>query len=496
MPVKLLPFEKLAACETLIVGVGKELKVPAGLPAPASAALKRLLTLGDLKGKADEVHVLYPEGGAPRRVIAVGLGPLKELQAAGVRRALGRGVRRAQDLKARDAVLVLDGFALPGEEEAAVARTAAWVGTLALYKFLELKSPAKPGEQTAFPRLFLACRRPAACARPAAVGEILGGAANFARTLGNRPGNQLYPQVLAQEARGLARRHSKISVSVMLPAQLAKAGFGALAAVGAGSAHPPVLIEIKYSGGRPQEAPVALVGKGITFDSGGISLKPAAKMEDMKFDMCGAAAVLGTLQAAAELNLPVNLVGVIPAAENLPSGSAARPGDVVRSFSGQTVEIVNTDAEGRLILADGLAYALRHEPAQIIDLATLTGAVVVALGNAATGLISNHDGLAAEIILAGEQSGERVWRLPLWDEYRDLLKSEVADLSNMGSRPGAGTIVGGAFLEKFVGETPWVHLDIAGTAYSDGDAIYAKGATGVGIRLLVEWLEKTRPRKG
>jgi leucyl aminopeptidase len=219
-------------------------------------------------------------------------------------------------------------------------------------------------------------------------------------------------------------------------------------------------------------------------------------MEDMKFDMCGAAAVLGTIQAAAELNLPVNLVGVIPSAENLPSGSATRPGDVVKSFSGQTVEIVNTDAEGRLILADGLAYALRHEPAQIIDLATLTGAVIVALGNAASGLLSNNDGLAAEIILAGEQSGERVWRLPLWDEYRELLKSEVADLSNMGSRPGAGTIVGGAFLEKFVGETPWVHLDIAGTAYSDGDAVFAKGATGVGIRLLVEWLEKTRPRKG
>jgi leucyl aminopeptidase len=180
---------------------------------------------------------------------------------------------------------------------------------------------------------------------------------------------------------------------------------------------------------------------------------------------------------------------VIPSAENLPSGSACRPGDVVKSFSGQTIEIVNTDAEGRLILADGLAYALRHKPAQIIDLATLTGAVVVALGQAATGLVSNHDRLSEELLAAGERSGERVWRLPLWDDYRELLKSEVADMSNMGCKPGAGTIVGGAFLEKFVKETPWAHLDIAGTAYGDGDGIYAKGATGAGIRLVIEWLE-------
>jgi leucyl aminopeptidase len=281
----------------------------------------------------------------------------------------------------------------------------------------------------------------------------------------------------------------------MLKSQLEKAGFGALTAVGAGSVHPPVLIEIKYLGARPQDAPVALVGKGITFDSGGICLKPAAKMEDMKFDMCGAAAVLGIIKAAAEMKLPVNLVGVIPAAENLPSGSACRPGDVVKSFSGQTIEIANTDAEGRLILADGLAYALRHKPVQIIDLATLTGAVVVALGQVAAGLVSNHDQLSAELQLAGERSGERIWRLPLWDDYRELLKSEVADISNMGSKPGAGTIVGGAFLEKFIGDTPWAHLDIAGTAYSDGNTVYAKGATGAGIRLVIAWLEAKTDKK-
>jgi leucyl aminopeptidase len=253
---------------------------------------------------------------------------------------------------------------------------------------------------------------------------------------------------------------------------------------------------MRYRGGRAGEAPVALVGKGITFDSGGICLKPSAKMDEMKFDMLGGAAVLGVMRAAAELRLPVNLVGVVPAAENLPSGTACRPGDVVTSRSGLTIEIANTDAEGRVILADGLNHALDSKPACIVDLATLTGAVIVALGHAATGLLTNDVRLAAELKEAGEASGERVWELPLWDDFRDLLTSDVADVSNMGNKPGAGTIVGGAFLEKFVGKTPWVHLDIAGTAWTEGNAVFAKGATGMGVRLLVEWLKGRVSRKG
>jgi leucyl aminopeptidase len=251
---------------------------------------------------------------------------------------------------------------------------------------------------------------------------------------------------------------------------------------------PPVLIEIKYRGASAGRETVALVGKGITFDSGGICLKPSPKMEDMRYDMSGAAAVLGIIRAAARMNLAVNLVGVIPAAENMPSGSAVRPGDIVKSLSGQYIEVLNTDAEGRLVLADGLTYALRHKPACLIDLATLTGAVSVALGNLAIGLLSNDDALAREMRSAGERSGERVWQLPLWEEYQDLIKSENADMANISAKPVAGTIIGGIFLQKFVQDVPWLHLDIAGTAYGDENALYAKGATGVGVRLILEWL--------
>ncbi len=490
MAVKLLTYEKLGQCETVVVGLYSDAKeAPAGLPAALSGLITRVRGVGDVTGKAGDVYVLYPEGKTPRRLIVCGLGEAKQATLNGMRKALGGGVKRAQALKAKDVTLVLESFQAEGVDLESIAQEAALIAVLATYQYQELKN-SKPEDKAVVPKIVLASRKPAQCSKAAEVGEILAQAANFTRTLANRPGNKLYPQVLAQEARALARQHSLLSTTVLAQPQLATAGFGALTAVGSGSTHPPVLIEIKYLGGKPKDAPVAIVGKGITFDSGGICLKPAAKMEDMKFDMCGAAAVLGIMKAVAQLKLPINLVGIIPAAENLPSGSACRPGDVVTSLSGQTVEIINTDAEGRLVLADALTYTLRHKPTQIVDMATLTGAVVVALGHAAIGLVSNHDGLAQEILDAGERSGERAWRMPLWDEYRDLLRSDVADMSNMGSKPGAGTIVGAAFLEKFVNQTPWVHLDIAGTAYGDGGSVYSKGATGVGVRLIVEWLRK------
>ncbi|NTV51675.1 MAG: leucyl aminopeptidase [Candidatus Firestonebacteria bacterium] len=493
MAIKLLTYDKMAQCETLVIGVFSDKKMNVtGLPKHAEALLQRLQTLGDIAGKSGEIHVLYPEGPGPRRLIVCGLGESVRLGSAEISKALGRAVKRAQALKAKDAALAVDTFAGKLLTPERMAETAALTGVLAMYQYQEMKSLPALGDRVTFPRLYLVSRNPAAISRAADAGEVIGEAVNYARTLANRPGNKLYPQKLAEEARALARRHAQLGVSVMLSAQLAKTGFGALTAVGGGSAHPPVLIELKYRGGKLKDAPVVLVGKGITFDAGGISLKPPAKMEDMKFDMSGGAAVLGIFKAVAELRLPVNLVGIIPAAENLPSGSACRPGDVVKSLSGQTIEIINTDAEGRLILADALTYALRHKPAQIIDMATLTGAVVVALGNAASGLISNHEALAAELQAAGELSGERTWRLPLWDEYRELLKSEVADMSNMGSKPGAGTVVGAAFLEKFVEATPWAHLDIAGTAYGDAGPVFAKGATGAGIRLLVQWLRQRK----
>jgi leucyl aminopeptidase len=264
---------------------------------------------------------------------------------------------------------------------------------------------------------------------------------------------------------------------------------GALLAVAQGSAQEPRFIVLEYKGAGDR-APVALVGKGVTFDSGGISIKPAQNMEDMKYDMSGAAAVLGTFEVLGRLKPKLNVVGLIPATENLPSGTAVKPGDVVRSHLGKTIEIINTDAEGRLILSDALSYVRRFKPVAVLDIATLTGAVVVALGQAAIGVMGNDDALVAEVRDAGERAGERCWPLPLWDDYRDLLKSEIADVKNSGGR-GAGTITGGWFLREFVDGYPWVHLDIAGTAYTESDGPHqVKGPTAVGVRLFTEFILK------
>jgi leucyl aminopeptidase len=483
-------YDRLARFDTVALGLTQGQKGwPAGLPAALRASLDRLRALGDATGKVGEVHVLYPEGRGPRRVLVCGLGPAGKLTLREVRNAAGRAAKRAQALKAGSLGLVVESFAGARLAVPATAEALALSAALAVYQYREFKRedpPAKVG-------LALVGRRPADCAPAARAAEAVAEAANYARTLANRPANRLFPQALAQEARRLARGLPGVTVRVLSAPQLKAGRFGALLAVGSGSVHPPALIEIAYRGGRAGSAPVALVGKGITFDSGGISLKPSARMEDMKFDMSGAAAVLGVVRAAARLRLKVNLVGVVPAAENLPSGSAYRPGDILTTLSGLTVEVLNTDAEGRLVLADALTYALRRKPAAIVDLATLTGAASVALGPFAVALLSNADKLAGELTAAGERSGERTWRLPLWEEYRDLLKSEVADLANVASKPVAGTIVGGIFLQRFVGDTPWVHLDIAAGAYTDAPGpVYAKGATGIGVRLVVEWLKSRK----
>jgi len=280
------------------------------------------------------------------------------------------------------------------------------------------------------------------------------------------------------------------TLTVLDRAQLKKEGMGALLAVAQGSAQEPRFIALEYKGGSSGQAPVVLVGKGVTFDSGGISIKPAHNMEEMKYDMSGAAAVLGTFDVLGRLKLKLNVVGLIPSTENLPSGTAVKPGDVVKSHLGKTIEIINTDAEGRLILCDALSYARRFKPAVALDAATLTGAVVVALGHHAIGVMGNDEALLAEVRDAGERAGERCWPLPLWEEYRDLVKSEIADVKNSGGR-SAGSIAGGWFLREFVDGFPWVHLDIAGTAYTEAEgATQGKGPTAVGVRLFTEFLLK------
>jgi leucyl aminopeptidase len=314
-------------------------------------------------------------------------------------------------------------------------------------------------------------------------GAIASGVA-LARDLGNRPGNHCTPSHLAEQAVALAEQHASLSTRVLEEAEMAELGMGSLLSVAAGSRQPAKLIVVEYMGAGEDERPVVLVGKGVTFDTGGISLKPSATMDEMKFDMCGAASVLGVMQAAAEMRLPANVVGIIPATENMPDGQATKPGDVVTSMSGQTIEILNTDAEGRLILCDAITYAERYKPDVVIDIATLTGACVIALGAPASGLFSNDDALAEALLQAGQDSGDRAWRMPLWKDYEEQLKSNFADVANVGGRE-AGAVTAACFLARFARKLRWAHLDIAGAAWRSGKN---KGATGRPVPLLCHYL--------
>lgn len=303
------------------------------------------------------------------------------------------------------------------------------------------------------------------------------------KTLGNLPPNVCHPTYLAEQAQAMAQEFN-LDCEILDRADMEKLGMHSLLAVAKGSHQPPKLIVLSYRGNKASEKPVVLVGKGVTFDTGGISLKPGAEMDEMKYDMCGAASVLGTMQAVARMALPINLTIIVPATENMPGGSATRPGDIVTSMSGQTIEILNTDAEGRLILCDALTYAERFEPDTVIDVATLTGACVVALGNVATGLFANKDALARELLDAGDDAYDRAWHMPLWDDYQELLKSPFADMANIGGRWG-GAISAACFLSRFTRKFDWAHLDIAGTAWKSGAS---KGATGRPVPLLTHYL--------
>ncbi|WP_300355358.1 leucyl aminopeptidase, partial [uncultured Alcanivorax sp.] len=316
------------------------------------------------------------------------------------------------------------------------------------------------------------------------LGSAIANGVNRSRELGDLPGNICTPSYLSSHARELAGQYPNLDCKVLSEKQMEALGMGSLLSVTAGTEQPAKMIVLEYKGGKTRGKPIVLVGKGVTFDSGGISLKPGAGMDEMKYDMCGAASVLGTLSAIAEYKLPLNVTGIIPAVENMPSGTATRPGDVVTSMSGQTIEVLNTDAEGRLILCDALTYAGRYKPSFVIDIATLTGACVMALGSHASGLLSNDDTLAQALENAGQTSGDRVWRLPLWNEYDKQLKSNFADMANIGGRE-AGTITAACFLGRFTKNYRWAHLDIAGTAWNSGTN---KGATGRPVPLLVEFL--------
>jgi leucyl aminopeptidase len=464
----------------------------AALDARLGGLVSTLRARGDFRGKDGETLLLPLADAAAagaERVLLVGTGKREALTAEKVRRAAAHATRAAA--RARVATVA---FALPadGAVPPAEAGQAAAEGlVLAAYTYTETKSrpeDAPPPVELA-EAVLLAPGDAAATEQGARVGAVLARAETLARQLGNLPGNLCTPSYLADVARRVADEGG-MRCTVLGPAEMAEEGMGALLGVAAGSAEEPRLIVLEHRGGAEGERPLALVGKGLTFDAGGISIKPAGGMEEMKFDMCGGAAVLGAMQAIAELGLPVNVVGVVPSSENLLGDRAMKPGDVLTSHLGKTIEVVNTDAEGRLILADALSYVRRFEPVAIVDAATLTGACVIALGHHASGVMGNDDALVEELRAAGERSGERAWPLPMYEEYREQIKSDYADLKNTGGRP-AGTITAAWFLREFVGDVPWAHLDVAGTAYGDGKLPYQqKGATGNPTRLFVEWVRQ------
>ena len=451
--------------------------------------VERAVATGDYKGKKDECLLVYGAGKA-QRILLVGVGKPGEITRSAVRRAAAIAAKRARGLGGGTKA-----FALAIAKEARGGLGAAELAQVVIegvaqgaWQFTELKKqPEDPKPDVESLELVVETSDKGEAEAGRRIGDAIAAGYLFTRNLQMQPGNVATPSYLAEQARKLGAVHG-FSVTVLDKAQIKKEGMGALLAVAQGSAEEPRFIVLEYGGGAG--APVVLVGKGVTFDSGGISIKPALNMEDMKFDKSGASAVLGTFEVLGRLQPKINVVGLIPATENLPSGTAIKPGDVVKSHLGKTIEIINTDAEGRLILCDALSYARRFKPAAAIDAATLTGAVVVALGHHAIGMLGNDEALLAEVRDAGERAGERCWPLPLWDDYRELLKSDVADVKNSGGR-AAGTIAGAWFLREFVDSFPWVHLDIAGTAYLESEgAGHAKGPTAIGVRLFTEFLLK------
>jgi leucyl aminopeptidase len=456
-----------------------------GTDKAAGGAINRVLAAGDFTGKKDETAVIYPSGPASR-VLLVGLGKPDEIDRTAVRRAASVAAKRARTLGIPRAAFYIPPEARGQVPPAEVGQAIAEGLAQGAWQYNEMKKPNDDKKPPLERVDILAHDGPAELIQGHKVGEAIGAGQTFARGLQVLPGNVATPSYIANVARELAQRHG-FGVTILDKAAIAKEKMGALLSVAQGSAEEPRFIALEYKGSNA--APVVLIGKGVTFDTGGISIKPAQNMEDMKYDMSGAAAVLGTFEALGRLKPKVHVVGLIPSTENMPSGTAVKPGDVVTSHLGKTIEVINTDAEGRLILVDALSYARRYQPAAVIDIATLTGAIVVALGHSAIGVMGSDEKLVQEVRDAGERAGERAWELPLWEDYRELMKSDIADIKNSGGRP-AGSISAGWFLREFVDNSfPWAHLDIAGTAYTERDeATRVKGPTGVGVRLFTEFL--------
>jgi leucyl aminopeptidase len=484
------PAELKTAC--LVVGIFSKRRltpVAQQLDKSCKGALQRVLKRGDMNGESGQQLLLYDLPGIQaERILLIGLGKQGEFGTKQYAKCVSGAVKSLNRMHAMEAIWGLSELANDDFSLRQAIRETVISAQASLYQFNETKSEVKKNQRPLKRlALFLHDRRHLKATQKTLLqAQAIASGIALTKKLADLPGNICTPSYLADEARKLGRNDSRLKVKILDERQMAKLGMDALLSVSRGSRQPAKLIIMEYSAGQPGTKPVVLVGKGLTFDAGGISLKPAAAMDEMKYDMCGGATVIGTVKAALAMDLPINLIGVVPASENLPDGDANKPGDIVTSMSGQTIEILNTDAEGRLILCDALSYCERFNPAAVIDIATLTGACIVALGNQASGLMANNDALANELLDAGLDSGDRAWQLPLWDDYQEQLNSNFADMANIGGK-GAGTITAACFLSRYTKKYKWAHLDIAGTSWRSGTN---KGATGRPVGLLTQFLIK------
>ena len=480
------PIETLET-ECLIVAVFENEQLsPAAktLDSLTDGIISKMLQRGDIKGKvADTLLINYLPNKSIQRALLVGLGDADKLSAKKFRRAVASAANTLKATQIGSAVCCLTEETVIGQNISWNARQIVEAFDAPFYQFNDCKS--KAADKFSLAQLSLhSVTETDAVQTGLNQGLAIAQGVSLAKHVSDLPGNICTPTYLAEQAVKIAEQHPNVTAEILEEADMQKLGMGSFLSVSRGSRQPAKLITLEYKGADSDTQPIVFVGKGLTFDAGGISLKPGAGMDEMKYDMCGSAAVLGTLQAAAELQLPLNIVGIIPSSENMPDGDANKPGDIVTSMAGLTIEILNTDAEGRLILCDALTYAKKYNPDVVIDLATLTGACLVALGRVPSGLLGNDDTLCNDLQSASETALDSVWRLPLWDEYQDQLKSNFADIANIGGRD-AGTITAACFLSRFTKDYQWAHLDIAGTAWKSGEA---KGATGRPVPLLVQYL--------
>jgi leucyl aminopeptidase len=482
------PEKQRSACVVVGVFDNRKLSLSAELVDRASGGyISEIIRRGDMEGKLGSTLLLHSvRGTLSDRVLLVGLGKERDFRDREFRQAVRSAVKLLNETGSYEAVVYLT-------EEKVKRREVPWrvehsviVAMETVYRFDQMKSE-RAEVRRPLRKLTLSVPQRSDLAdgeSAAAKGLAIARGMELARDLGNLPANVCTPGYLGERAKELAAAHPELKVQVLERTEIESLGMGSFLSVSQGSEEPPRFIVFEYMNSQRKARPLVLVGKGITFDTGGISIKPAPDMDHMKFDMCGAASVFGAIRAICELKPDLNVVGLVPACENMPSGRATRPGDVVKSMSGQTVEILNTDAEGRLILADALTYAERYEPEAVVDIATLTGAMVIALGHVAAGVFSNNDALARALVAAGDESFDRAWHMPMWDDYQEGLKSNFADFANVAGRPG-GSITAACFLSRFAKKYDWAHIDIAGVAHKEGKE---KGATGRPVPLLVSWL--------